>query len=76
MTYPGSNLTSDRNLRQRMVLKEYGVDIEHIPGINNTVIDDISPLPINTQDNHEDTFYVPKILVFLPSRKINREKYF
>ena len=76
MTYPGSNLTSDRNLRQRMVLKEYGVDIEHIPGINNTVIDGISPLPINTQDNHEDIFYVPKILVFLPSRKINREKYF
>ena len=76
MTSPGSSLTYDRNLRQRMALKEYGVDIEHIPGINNTMIDGISPLAINTQDNHEDTFYVPKILVFLPSRKINREKYF
>jgi hypothetical protein len=45
LTYPNSTHTSDRVLRQRLLLEEYGVDIEYIQGAKNVVTDALSHLP-------------------------------
>jgi len=45
LTYPNSTHTSDRVLRQRLLLEEYGVDIEYIQGAKNVVADALSRLP-------------------------------
>jgi len=45
LTYLNSTHTSDRVLRQRLLLEEYGVDIEYIQGVKNVVADALSRLP-------------------------------
>jgi hypothetical protein len=45
LTYPTSTHTSDRVLRQRLLLEEYGVKLEYIKGEKNIVADAFSRLP-------------------------------
>jgi hypothetical protein len=45
LTHPTSTHTSDRVLRQRLVLEEFGVDLEYIKGAKNVVADALSRLP-------------------------------
>ena len=52
LTYPNTQYSSDRVLRQRLVLEEYGCDIRYIKGEENTAADALSRLPI---DNDETT---------------------
>jgi len=56
LTHPNSTHSSDRVLRQRLLLEDYGVDIEYIQGVKNVVADALSCLPteelftLNTED--------------------------
>ena len=45
LTYPNSTHTSDRVLRQWLLLEEYGVELEYIQGEKNVVADALSRLP-------------------------------
>ena len=47
LTYKTTEHASDRVLRQRLILEEYGVDIKFIQGGNNTVADTLSRNEIN-----------------------------
>ena len=52
LTYPNSDYSSDRILRQRLVIEEYGAEIIFIKGKNNVVADALSRLP-TSQSNKE-----------------------
>jgi hypothetical protein len=45
LTHPNSKHSSDRVLRQNLVLEEYSVDINHISGDKNITVDALSRLP-------------------------------
>jgi hypothetical protein len=45
LVHPNSTHTSDRVLRQRLLIEEYGADLEHVKGENNIVADTLSRLP-------------------------------
>jgi hypothetical protein len=45
LTHPDTNHVSDRVLRQRLLLEEYGAEIEYIKGEKNVVADALSRLP-------------------------------
>jgi hypothetical protein len=45
LTYPNSTHTSNRVLRQRLLLEEYGVELEYIKGEKNVATDTLSRLP-------------------------------
>jgi len=45
LTHPASTHTSDRVLRQRLLLEEYGADLQYIQGERNIVADALSRLP-------------------------------
>ena len=42
LTYPSTDFTSDRILRQRLVIEEYGAALVYVPGDNNFVVDTLS----------------------------------
>ena len=62
LTYDNSDYSSDRVLRQRLLLEEYGAKILYIKGEKNIVADSLSRLPCDkecnlfTQNNHKDLF--------------------
>ena len=41
------NIITNRLLRWRLIIKEYGTDIEYIKGEKNIVTDGLSRIPIN-----------------------------
>jgi len=45
LTHPNLMHTSDRVLRQRLLLEEYGVELEYIKGEKNVIADALSRLP-------------------------------
>ena len=47
LTYDNSDYSSERILRQRLVIEEYGATIIYIKGENNVVADALSRLPIS-----------------------------
>ena len=42
LTYPSTDFASDRILRQRLVIEEYGAELVYVPGDNNFVVDTLS----------------------------------
>jgi hypothetical protein len=42
LTHPNSTHSLDRVLRQRLLLEDYGVDIEYIQGVKKVVADALS----------------------------------
>ncbi len=57
LTHPASTHTSDRVLRQRLLLEEYGAELQYIPGEKNIVADALSCIPTEelfTFDNDTD----------------------
>ena len=51
LTYDNSDYSSDRVLRQRLVLEEYGAQVKYIKGEKNVVADSLSRLPIYEECN-------------------------
>ena len=51
LTYAGTNYNSDRRLRQRLLLEEYGVELIFVAGNINVVADGMSRLDFET--SHE-----------------------
>jgi transposase InsO family protein len=45
LIHPNSTHTSDRVLHQRLLIEEYGADLEYVKGENNIVADTLSRLP-------------------------------
>ena len=54
LTYANSDYSSDRILRQRLVIEKYGADIKCIPGIKNTAVDTLSRIPTRAQPDQEN----------------------
>ena len=54
LTYENSDYSSDRILRQRLVIEEYGAEIKNIPGIKNTAADSLSRIPTRAQPGQEN----------------------
>lgn len=55
LTYANTKHSSDRVLRQRLVLEEYGVNITYIKGAKNKLADALSRLPFESELNAENT---------------------
>jgi len=55
LTHPDTNHVSDRVLRQRLLLEEYGAEIEYIKGDKNVVADALSRLPTQELFLFDDT---------------------
>ena len=55
LTYPNTQYSSDRVLRQRLVLEEYGCEIKYIKGEENTAADALSRLPFNNDEEESRT---------------------
>ena len=53
LTYDNLDYSSDRILRQRLVIEEYGKEIKHISGIKNTAADALSRIPTRAQSEQE-----------------------
>ena len=47
LTYDSSNYSSDRVLRQRLIIKEYRATLKYVKGDNNVIADALSWLPIH-----------------------------
>ena len=56
MTYPSSNFDSDRILRQRFHIEEYGADLIYIKDEDNEVVDAQSYLPMPSTPLSEESF--------------------
>ena len=48
LTYPNSDHGSQRVLRQRLIIEEYGAELRYVKGESNVVADTLSRIPINT----------------------------
>ena len=56
LTYDNSDYSSDRVLRQRFLLEEYGAELHYMKGESNLVADPLSRLPTN--HNVEENFII------------------
>ena len=50
LTHHNTQFTSNRVLRQRLVLEEYGVEIKYIQGVRNEAVDALSRMPTEITD--------------------------
>ena len=50
LTHHNTQFTSNRVLRQRLVLEEYGVEIRYIQGVKNEAADALSRMPTEITD--------------------------
>ena len=73
LTYDNSDHSSDRVLRQRLLLEEYGAKLKYIKGESNVVADALSRLP-KTEENEEEIFYFWKENI--PQNKTNKHELF
>ena len=55
LTYNNSDYSSDRILRQRLIIEEYGAEIIYIKGQQNVVADALSRLPSQSSTDEEFT---------------------
>ena len=53
LVHAATQSQSQRVMRWRLILEEFGPDIQHIKGVDNTVADAISRLPTTNQDSKE-----------------------
>lgn len=53
LTYKNSDYASDRVLRYRLLIKEYGTEVIYVKGVNNVVADTLSHLPTNQSFQEE-----------------------
>ena len=58
LTYDNTDFSSDRILRQRLVIKEFGAQINFVSGVNNEVADVLSRLDtqVNELQNMQECF--------------------
>ena len=56
LTYPTTDYRSDRVLRQRLLIEEYGAEIYYIKGVKNVVADALSRLPMVENKPSEESF--------------------
>jgi len=73
LTYPTSTHTSDRVLRQRLLLEEYGVKLEYIKGEKNIVADALSRLPTEELFQFEENKDFPLNLTLLADSQTRDE---
>jgi len=71
LTHPSSSHTSDRVLRQRLLLEEYGADIEYIQGEKNVVADALSRLPTNELFTFEPDEEFPLDLSIIAAKQLS-----
>jgi hypothetical protein len=72
LTHPNSKHTSDRVLRQRLVLEEYGVELNYIAGDKNIVADALSRLPTEelfSLDNSSTAYDFPLNLAIIAEKQ-------
>lgn len=58
LTYSGTNFSSDRRLRQRLLIKEYGAELIFVASIKNVVTDGISRLDFETSHETKEQCYL------------------
>lgn len=63
LTYPHTNFSSDRVLRQRLVIDEFGAEIDYFPGEKNVVANALSRLDSSAQElsNFEECFMKKRV---------------
>ena len=59
-------------LRWRLILEEYGLDIDYIPGANNIAADALSRLTnnVNQETTHESTYTKEKTLELYDTKEL------
>ena len=58
LIYPNSDYGSQRVLRQRLVIEEFGAELRYIKGENNVVADALSRIPISKTPNDKEELYL------------------
>ena len=56
LTYLKTDHGSEQVLRQRLIIEEFGADLEHIKGVNNVATDTLSRLPMHNNIEYEEGF--------------------
>jgi hypothetical protein len=74
LTHPNSTHTSDRVLRQHLLLEEYGVDLQYIQGTKNVVADALSRLPTEELFRLEEENVFPINLTLIAAKQATDDK--
>jgi hypothetical protein len=74
LTHPNSTHTSDRVLRQHLLLEEYGVDLQYIQGTKNVVADALSRLPTEELFRLEEEDVFPINLTLIAAKQATDDK--
>ena len=69
LTFDNSSFSSDRVLRQRLVLEEYGAELVYIKGEKNVAADALSRLP-TTEKELDDTHIEPRLEELMMQRRV------
>ena len=65
-------MSSDRIMRWRLLLEEYGITLKHIKGVTNTVADALSRHPIREENNNPPVATLAECMAVKPL-KVERE---
>ena len=57
LTYANTTYSSDRILRQRLIIEEYGAELRYVKGESNVVADTLSRIPITEDDKHTEELF-------------------